>query len=145
MGLSKHGNPVFPHLWALFGTTVFAGPMQWRMRFVALCEPQEGVQAGTCHGTHVVDMSQPVVTAGAGDRQSGWGRNRAVAKRVGARVGPTGSGCGGLRMGPSVLKPGRGGDEGPEATPNVLLGVQAPFYPPSSGPQSCAPPPPAFV
>ena len=27
-GLSKHGDPVFPHFWAFFGTIVFAVPIQ---------------------------------------------------------------------------------------------------------------------
>ena len=27
-GLSKHGDPVFPHFWVFFGTIVFAVPIQ---------------------------------------------------------------------------------------------------------------------
>ena len=34
-GLSKDGGPVFPHFWVLFGTIVFAVPIQWRRWFVA--------------------------------------------------------------------------------------------------------------
>ena len=30
----KHGDPVFPHFWVVFGTIVFAVTIQWRMRLV---------------------------------------------------------------------------------------------------------------
>ena len=41
-GLSKHGDPVFPHFWAFFGTIVCVVLIHWRMWFAALCRLQEG-------------------------------------------------------------------------------------------------------
>ena len=37
-GLSKHGDPVFPHFLAFFGTIIFAVPIHLRMWFVAFVQ-----------------------------------------------------------------------------------------------------------
>ena len=45
-GLSKHSDPMFPHFCSFFGTIIFAGPIEQRMWFVALCRLQEGWDMG---------------------------------------------------------------------------------------------------
>ena len=75
MGLSKHGGPVFPHVWAFFGTIGFVVPLQSRKWCVALCRAAGGVRVGgQSDGVGVVPCA--VVLWGvcwAGGVGEGWG------------------------------------------------------------------------